>query len=999
MQRRARTGGAAAGMKATTRRALGAAGGPIADDAVGEVWIARAWPAARRLRLAAPALREDAVAAQLVARLRSIPGVKRVEINRRSRRILVSYDQGSPLLEHFESRPDQPSPSLKRVPRPSSAPSSRRESRRIEGGWHGLAADEVLAALGSSSVGLTTSEAERRLAVYGSNLLEDVDVRTRLAILLAQVANLPTSLLLGSSALSSLLGDLLDAAAILAVVGLNSAIGYRVERKSEDLLASWRKLEAGRARVIRGGSLRRIPAQDVVPGDVVLVKAGDICAADARVIDAHRLTCNEAPLTGESEPRGKTTDRVAADAPLAERTSMLFAGTVITGGHGRAVVTATGGSTEVAKIGRLLEETQAPGPTLQERLGVLGDRFAAVGVAGASLAGVLGALRGRPLGQTVRKAVALGVGAIPEGLPMITTAALVRSMQRMRRRGIVVRRLASAETLGRVSVICADKTGTLTENSMCLDVLEIDGASVPLQGLRLSIDAVLRDPTATALAAAVLSSDVDISRGREHSEIVGSSTEQALVRAAEAAGLDWAELRRRFPRRLLDERKDGVHYVVSVHDPRGRKPVAFIKGAPEQVFDLCARDWNGPLDGAARKRLQARNGELAAAGLRVLAVGWRSLNGAESGHRRAYTLIGLVGLRDPIRQGAAEAVRAAAGAGIRTVILTGDQQRTAESVARAVGLAGRAADGATTLKRLKVDGAAALDDIAVLARITPGDKLAIVRSLQAQGHVVAMAGDGINDAPALKAADVGIAVGIRSSDLARQAADLVLENEDLRSILAAVGEGRMVQENLLDVVRFFLASNSAELAVAILSELAGYESLSSRQMLWINLLSDTLPALALALEPGDPAVLSRPPGDVGESLLPQGMLDQVVRDGALIAAIGGAGMVGGGRDVAFSALLGALLGYAAVCRHGRQPPTPRFAALLGASVALQGAALITPPLRYLLGLRPLPVPGEIVAFGVGLVVPWILTTNPRDGEVVYRGRHAARRGARRGKRD
>jgi P-type Ca2+ transporter type 2C len=816
-------------------------------------------------------------------------------------------------------------------------------------------------------------------------------VRTRLEILLGQVANLPTSLLLGSSALSTLLGDLLDAAAILAVVGLNSAIGYQVERKSEDLLASWRKLEAGRARVIRDGALRRISADDVVPGDVILVKAGDVCPADARVIDAHRLTCNEAPLTGESEPRGKTADAAASAVALAERTSMLYAGTVIAGGHGRAVVTATGARTELAAIGRLLEEAHAPGATLQDRLGELGNRFAMVGVAGAALSGAIGALRGRPLAQTLRNAVALGVGAIPEGLPVITTAALVRSMQRMRQRGIVVRRLASAETLGRVSVICADKTGTLTENSMSLEVLEIDGAPIGLDERRLAVDDVLRDPVATALAAAVLSSDVDVSRGGERSEIVGSSTEQALVRAAEAAGLDWAALRRRFPRRLLRERQDGRHFVVSVHDPRGRSPVAFVKGAPEQVIDLCTRDWNGPLDAAGRRRLRERNAALAAAGLRVLAVGWRPLSGKKAdGHSRGYTLIGLVGLRDPVREGAAEAVRAAAHAGIRTLILTGDQHRTAESVARIVGLEGKAVDGGALLDRLTTGDATALDGVAVLSRITPADKLAIVRALQAQGHVVAMAGDGINDAPALKIADVGIAVGIRSSDLARQAADLVLENADLRSILSAVSEGRIVYDNLRTVVRYLFATNSAEMAVVIGSGVFGASaSFTSRQLLWINLVSDIFPALALALEPGDPDVLDRPPVGRDDSLLSPDMQRQVVRDGLLLASAGTAGWLTGGRDQAFAALLGAELGYAAVCRRSAQPPSARFLLLTGSSIALQGLALSLPPLRYFLGLRARPNLGEILAFAGGLAVPVILSTTLRDGEVVRIGRAGA----------
>jgi len=353
-------------------------------------------------------------------------------------------------------------------------------------------------------------------------------------------------------------------------------------------------LEAGHAEVVRDGVLRGVPATDIVVGDVFLCRAGDTIPADARVLDAHRLTCNEAPLTGESEPQAKESPPVRARTLLAERSSMLYAGTTVASGHGRAVVTGTGAATEVACIGRLLTQQRAPATPLERRLNQLGNQLTVAGVgAGVAAAGV-GWLRGRPLAQLTRNAIALGVAAIPEGLPVVATAALVRAMQRMRRRGMVVRRLVSAETLGGVTVVCADKTGTLTKNDMALEVLElgdgpIDPAHVTAQPQRL----FSHGPT-LALAAAVLNSDVDVQTNGHATDVFGSSTERALVAAAHAAGLDRETLRRLYPRRMLRERGAGVHYVISVHDaPRGAA-VAFVKGAPEQVLGLCARDLHGP---------------------------------------------------------------------------------------------------------------------------------------------------------------------------------------------------------------------------------------------------------------------------------------------------------------------------------------------------------------------------------------------------------------------
>ncbi len=860
--------------------------------------------------------------------------------------------------------------------------------------WYAVDVRSALARLDSSERGLSEAEAARRLREHGPNALPDPAQRTSWQILLDQVANLPSGLLLGSSALSALSGARFDAGAIAAAVGLNAIIGYRIERNNEDLLAAWRSLEAGTVPVVRGGALRTVSAAALVPGDVVLCRAGDTVPADLRVLDAHRLACNEAPLTGESEPQTKIAAADASSAPLAQRQAMLFAGTTVVAGHGRALVVATGPHTEVAHVRALIEGQVSPATPLQRQLDRLGGGLAAGGLAAGALAAVVGAVRGRPLGQALRGGIALAVAAIPEGLPVVATAALVKAMQRMRAQGMVVRRLAAAEALGGVSVVCADKTGTLTCNDMRLEVLDFGEGAIDPAGVRAQPARLFQHPPTLVLAAAALNSDVDVQRHHGATTIAGSSTERALVRAAEAAGLSRSKLRAAYPRRHLREREGGVHYVVSLHDtPRGGQ-IAFVKGAPEQVLRLCASDTRGRyLGAAARRRLLARNEALAADGLRVLALAWRR-GGRGADLERGYRLIGLAGLRDPLRDGAREVVQSAARAGLRTVILTGDQPRTAAAVARLVGLRGETLDGAAVARLLAGDGPrarAALDHLAAAARVTPGDKLAIVRALRAAGNIVAMAGDGINDAPALKAADVGIAVGVGASDLARQSADVVLASEDLRAIVAAVGEGRVVQDNLRRALRYLLATNFAEVVLAIGAAIVGArEPLTPLQLLWINLLSDTLPALALAREPAHGDVLARPPAPPDAPMVDAEARRTVVRDGVALAGLGAAALVIGGPPLVFATLGGAELGYALACRPDDEPVGPSFIRWLGAAGALHLAALTLPPLRVVLGLGGAVRAIELAGFAGGAILPWAASRLAAgDERIVRQGRAAA----------
>ncbi len=827
---------------------------------------------------------------------------------------------------------------------------------------HASEPDAVIALLGASAqVGISESEAADRLARYGLNVLDGTPEPSRLELIARQLTNLPSGLLLGSAAASLAFGAFFDAGAILTVLGLNAAIAYRMERTSAQLLEAWRQAEAGSAEVIRDGHPQIIGVPDLVVGDLWLVRAGNVVPADARIVDAHRLLVDEAPLTGESEPVAKTTTAVAATAALAERTCMLYRGTRVVGGHGRALIIAIGDSTELGNVRRLASAARSPKPPLARQLEALATRLAWSGLIASGISAIASLAWRRPWIEISRDTVALGVAAIPEGLPVTSSAALVRAMARMREHGIVVRRLATAETLGAITVACADKTGTLTENQMGLEEIWIDGTRIVAREIAAPEGSPPMGPVAGLLAAAVLNSDLDyhVNGGAVH--VAGSSTEGAIARAAIDAGLDPVALRARYPRQQLIERDDGARYVMSEHRCPDGTTIVLAKGAPEQLVAMCAPP--DPL------QVIAENRRMASRGLRVLAVA------SGDGHGR-WWLLGMVALRDPLRAGAAEAIRGAADAGIRTVILTGDQKATAAAIARDVGLRGEVVEADEL--RAVLEKPERLRTVSVFARVTPDDKVAVIEALRAAGEIVAMAGDGINDAPALRAADVGIAVGARSTDLARQTADVVLEREDLRSILAAISEGRIVQDNLRRSIQFQIAGNLGELLLITVGALAGRRVISPLGLLWINLITDTLPGLALALEAGNPDVLARPPAQPGAPLIDRRGWKRIARDGAAIAGASGLAAIAGGPLAAFATIGAAQFGYAATCRApDRLHADRRFARLIGMSAVIHFAAVASSPFRRALQLRG-PLPLAFGSFALAIGIPLVLATRARN---------------------
>ncbi len=964
------------------------------------VQVVRHVPSACRLRLAVPGLLKDELQARRIEqRLQALPGVVTATADARTGRVLIQYanQSGPAAAEQVRAfieavnrpdggfapsavaRPTAPAAVITRLPLPASG-------RAAGPLWDHLPVDEVLRRLDSGPAGLSPAVAARRLVESGPNLVEPLPERTRLRLLLDQLNNLPAVLLLGSAGVSLVMGNLVEAGAIVVVVAANAAIGYTIERRQESLLAHWQRLEAGETSVIRGGALVTVSASELVPGDVLACRAGDLVPADARVIEAHRLACDEASLTGESEPRDKSVEPVSADAPLAEHSCLLHAGTSVVKGRGRAVVVATGQATQLAHVRALVETSTSPPTPLERQLGSIGRRASAVSLGAAGVAACAGLLHGQAAPQLLRNAVALAVAAIPEGLPLVATATLIRTMRRMRDDGMIVRRVASAEALGSVNVLCTDKTGTLTENEMCVESLELDVevGSRPAGTLRAVPSRVLEDPVTLALAVGILNSDIDYHEGNGNGgELSGSSTERALVRVAQAAGLDARELRHRYPRRVLHERAEDRQYTTSLHHTPEGERLTLVKGAPEQVLAMCQAGFDGSaLDDEQRARWRARNEALAADGLRVLGLAFARGPGGDGGREPpAYRLGGLVALRDPLRPGAAAAIRAARAAGILPLMLTGDQRSTARAIAAQVGLSGEVIDGADLVPALAAGDPAAharLAGIAVLSRVTPADKLEVVRALRARGDVVAMVGDGINDAPALKVADIGIAVGKRATDLTRHTADLVLESEELGGILTAISEARLAQDNLRRSMRFLLATNLSEVGLMVGASLFGVTPLRPLQLLWVNLLTDTVPALALALAPRDSRVLGRPSNGEGHGLFGPRSWSRIGRDAALMAAGGATGFVLGGPDAAFGTLIGAQLGYAFLQRAPEarlRGPGAGVGLAVAGSLAMQVAALTLPPLRSLLGLAGSGL-RAVAGTAIGFSVPALLQALP-----------------------
>jgi len=871
-----------------------------------------------------------------------------------------------------------------------------------------LPAAKVVERLGSDpGGGLTAAEASRRLAEHGRNELEERGFKGPWRILLEQLSSALVVVLIVAAGVSAVLGDLVDAAAIVAIVVLNSVLGVRQEYRAERSVAALQKLAVPEVRLRRDGHLVQVPATEVVPGDVVALEAGDLVPADGRLLDTVDLRVQEASLTGESEAveksAGITLDR---EVPPGDRVNTVHRGTLVTYGRGTAVVTATGMDTEIGRIATLIQGVSRDPTPLERRLDRLGRNLAVGALALVAVIFVAGLLRGEELKEMFLTAVSLAVAAVPEGLPAVVTIALSLGAQRMLARNALIRKLPAVETLGSVTVICSDKTGTLTCNRMSVAALFTDDRRWRLD----DADDDEADPAGSdllLLALGALSNDAEIEPAEEGSEepfrTVGDPTETALLAGAARHGLVKPELEAALPRErelpFDSERKrmSTVHrFAPSPGTPEldrwrerlGTPRVAVCKGALESVLDRCRRVWHDgaqePLDDDRRQGFLDAHDRLADDGMRVLAVAFRGVGGEDEPADELeddLTLLGLVGLIDPPRPQAAPAIATCRRAGIRPLMITGDHPRTARAIARRIGLDddGEVLTGVELERLSQEELEARTASTAIYARVSPEHKLRLIDALQRRGQVVAMTGDGVNDAPALKKADIGVAMGRIGTDVAREAADAVLRDDNFATIVAAVEEGRRIYGNVRKFIQYTLSSNIGELWVMFLAPFLGMPlPLLPLQILWVNLVTDGLPGLALGLEPVERDAMRRPPYSPRESIFSRGLGWDVLWLGLVMGlvslAVGFFGW-GAGRDswqtLVFTTLTLSQLLYALTVRSRRSSfftlgplSNKPLLAAVALTFALQLAVVYLPFLQRIFDTVPLTA-GEL---GVCLAV-------------------------------
>jgi Ca2+-transporting ATPase len=741
--------------------------------------------------------------------------------------------------------------------------------------WHAQSASQVCAELETDPLrGLTADTALRRLEQHGANRLREKPPRPIWMKFLDQFKNLLVIVLIGAAALAGAIGDIKDAIVILVVVVFNACLGFYQEYRAEATLAALKKMLAQRARVRRGGEVLEISAENLVPGDIVLLEAGDRVPADARVLAAHNVEVAEAALTGESHAVGKHADALAAgEHPLAERYNMVFMNTVVTRGRIEAVVAATGMVTEMGRITGLLESAEESLTPLQIQLDGLGKRLALIAGVVVTLIFALGILRGDPLVQTIMTSIALAVAAIPEGLPAVVTVTLAIGMHRMAKHRAIVKKLSAVETLGSTSVICSDKTGTLTLNQMTARVLfyqknrfTVSGEGYDGKGeIATAAGGVLPDFQPLLIPAALCNE----SRIRD-GELIGDPTEGALLALAMKGGINPDNLAEHSPR-IAEIPFDSAHKFMASFHHDGEHVRMFVKGAPDVLLARASRFLGEHsavmLDAATRADFEAENAHFASQAMRVLAVASREIpahNFDPAGElmdwAQELTLIALVGIIDPPRPEARDAIALCKQAGIQVKMITGDHAITAAAIARELGLHGTVLTGAE-LDRIDIDELSRhIEATAVFARVAPEHKVKIVQALKTRGHVVAMTGDGVNDAPALKNADIGVAMGITGTEVTKEAATMVLTDDNFATIVGAVREGRTIYDNIVKFVRFQLSTNIGAILTVLGAQLMGLPvPFTAIQILWINIIMDGPPAMTLGLEPARPGIMNEPP--------------------------------------------------------------------------------------------------------------------------------------------
>lgn len=736
--------------------------------------------------------------------------------------------------------------------------------------------------------GLTSPQVRDAQAKYGENRLQEKKKKTNLQRFLDQFKDVMILILIGAAVISFIVActsgepaEFFEPVLILLIVVLNAVMGVLQESKAEKALEALQSLSAPHARVLRDGKEAVIDAVQLVPGDIIHLEAGDFVPADARLIKASSLKAEEAALTGESVPSEKDADaEIAENAPLGDRLNMVFSGCSITYGHATAVITATGMDSEMGRIAGLLSgeaEVQTP---LQKKLARLGQYLGILALAACAVIFVVGILDGIPVMEIFMTAVSLAVSAIPEGLPAIVTIVLSIGVQRMVKRNAIVRRLPAVETLGGTSVICSDKTGTLTQNRMTLTHAYVDG-----KGELDTIDAENSPQVLRLLRFGALCCDGSVIFNGTQEQHIGDPTETSIVLAAHRSGMPKDELNREYPR-LAELPFDSDRKRMTTVNRMDGKYVVIVKGAFDSLAPLCVA---GDLQAAS-----AMNDQMSREALRVLALAYREMDSIPEHPtiedlEKGLTFMGLVGMIDPPRSEARDAVAVCRKAGIRPVMITGDHVVTASAIARSLGIL-KEGDQAITGQELSAMSEPELDarvrDISVYARVSPEDKIRIVKAWQRQGEVVSMTGDGVNDAPALKAADIGCAMGITGTDVAKGAADMTLTDDNFATIVEAVREGRGIYENIKKVVGFLLGTNIGEVLAVFFSMILWRQTpLLSMQLLWINLVTDSLPAIALGMEDVEDSIMERGPRPKDEGIFAHGLGVRIVLQGAMFAVL------------------------------------------------------------------------------------------------------------------
>jgi Ca2+-transporting ATPase len=754
--------------------------------------------------------------------------------------------------------------------------------------WHTLTIDEVAQRLETTPGGLSTKHAAERLAYYGANELTEKRARSPWRMLFDQFSDFMIIVLIIAAIISGIVGDIEDTVAIIVIVILNAVIGFVQEYRAERAMAALKRMSEAGANVLRDGLLKTIHASELVPGDVVLLEAGNVVPADLRIIETARLKIDESALTGESVAVEKQNGALdMSDMPLGDRLNLAYKGTIVTYGRARAMGVATGMNSELGKIAALLSEDGEMKTPMQKRLAIFGKRLALAALSICFLVFIVGVLRGEPLLLMFMTAISLAVAAIPEALPAVVTISLALGARKMVRQHALIRRLPAVETLGSVTFICSDKTGTLTQNKMHVTAIYTDGAICdPLRDVKKT------EPWPEFLHALALSNDAHLDR---HNKAQGEPTEAALLHAAQAAGYDKTALQQEAPRLkelpFDSERKRMTTFHGGVGDV-----IAYTKGSPESILPCCNRVLMAGGERNVEPAVLLKQAEaMAADGLRVLAVAYRHWSALPASElpdelERELIFLGFVGLIDPPRGEAGEAVAQCRSAGITPVMITGDHPATARAIASQLGILsesdGRVMTGVELAQLDQEAFEAEVEHVRVYARVDPAQKIRIVRALQDKGEVVAMTGDGVNDAPALKAANIGIAMGKGGTDVAREAAHMVLLDDNFATIVHAVRQGRRLYDNIRKFIRYAVTTNSAEIWTIFLAPFLGLPiPLLPIHILWINLVTDGLPSLALTAEPAERGIMRRPPRPPQESIFAHGMWQHMVWLGLLMAGL------------------------------------------------------------------------------------------------------------------